>query len=43
MAVLVHDVVTEAMTLNLHGGPAEAIVNANGTALTRGRNKVRHD
>jgi hypothetical protein len=33
MAVLVHDVVAEAMTLNLYGKPAECVDAANGAPV----------
>jgi hypothetical protein len=42
MAKLVHDVVAEAMRLDLHGAPRGRIEEANGASLGRSRNKVRN-
>ena len=40
MARLVHDVVADAMRLNLHGAPRGGLEKANGKRLGRARNKV---
>ena len=42
MAVLVHDVVAEAMRLGLHDGQAGRVGKANGARLARGRDKIRN-
>jgi hypothetical protein len=42
MAKLVHDVVAEAMRLDLHGTPPGRIEEANGAPLVRSRSKVRN-
>ncbi len=43
MATLVHEVVAEAMRLDLHRAPQpERVEKANGRRLGRGRNKVRN-
>jgi hypothetical protein len=41
MAVLVNDVVAEAMRLDLHGEPAASVEDANGAPFERSRDKVR--
>ena len=42
MAVLVHDVVADAMRLGLYDEPAERVVKANGARLESGRETVRN-
>ena len=42
MAVLVNDVVADAMRLDLHGDPAAGVEKTNGTRLERGRDRIRN-